>query len=506
MAKIKKVIFNCLVAISLLIACGIAFMTWTYMASKTSTVGDLTFDNPLNIPELLEPTIDTEGRKVFDLTFNRGEVEFIDGKVTKTLGLNKPYLAPTLRAERGDEVVVNITNDIDETTTLHWHGMILPAEMDGGPHQMIEPGKTWSPNWEINQPASTTWFHPHIHGVTADHVYRGAAGLFILDDQNSQELNLPDEYGIDDIPLIIQDKNFNKDGSLSKDTKIFSNVGILGDEILVNGTHSPYFEATTNLVRLRLLNASTARVYNFQFDDERAYNLIGTDAGLLESPVELTSLLLSPGERAEIVVAINPNDNVILQSNSPDLQSPFWGQRYNGGDDNFDVLQIRGNDQLTELPSISEELVDIDWPKVSEVTEHRSFELTGTNRINDKEMDMSRIDEVVTAGATEIWEVTNPREEIYHNFHVHGIHFAVLDINGEPPPEHLTGWKDTVYIPPTGKVRLIARFESYTNQKSPYMFHCHILMHEDLGMMGQFIVVEPGSDPETTIPSHNHNH
>ncbi|MGO4890470.1 multicopper oxidase domain-containing protein [Anaerobacillus sp. MEB173] len=131
-------------------------MTWTFVSSKTSTVWELSFDNSLIIPELLEPTIDSEGRKVFDITFNHGEVEFLDGKITETWGLNVPYLAPTLRAERGDEVIVNIKNDVDEPTTLHWHGMILPAEMDGGPHQLIAPGQTWSPTWKINQPASTT--------------------------------------------------------------------------------------------------------------------------------------------------------------------------------------------------------------------------------------------------------------------------------------------------------------------------------------------------------------
>ncbi|WP_223701683.1 multicopper oxidase family protein [Sutcliffiella deserti] len=506
MTKVKKYLLYFIIAISFIIVCTAGFMAWTFVSSKTSTVGELSFDNPLRIPELLEPTIDSEGRKVFDLTFNNGEVEFIDGKITKTWGISAPYLAPTLRAERGDEVVVNIKNDVNEPTTLHWHGMILPAEMDGGPHQLISPGKVWSPTWTISQPASTTWFHPHLHGETAEHVYRGAAGLFILDDKESNELNLPDDYGINDIPLIVQDKSFNNDGSMSNESKIFSNVGILGDEILVNGTHSPNFEATTNLVRLRILNASTARVYNFEFDDKRTYQLIATDGGLVETPVEIESLLLSPGERAEIVVPIKPNDSVVLQSNSPDLESPFWSQRYNGGDDTFDILKIQSGNDLTELPMIPSELVKIDWPLPSDVVETRHFELTGTSLINGKEMDMNRVDEVVVAGTTEIWKLVNPREETYHNFHAHGIHFSVLDVNGEEPPEYLKGWKDTVYLPPTGKVTVIARFESYVNHEVPYMFHCHILMHEDQGMMGQFIVVEPGANPEKTLPSHDHTH
>lgn len=504
--KIKKFILYFIIAIVFIIVCWAGFMTWVFVSSKSSTVGELSFDNPLMIPELLEPTIDSEGRKVFNLTFNHGEVEFLEGKITETWGINVPYLAPTLRAERGDEVIVNIKNDVDEPTTLHWHGMILPAEMDGGPHQLVAPGQIWSPTWTISQPASTTWFHPHIHGATADHVYRGAAGLFIIDDKESNDLNLPNEYGINDIPLIVQDKNFNNDGSLSNESKLFSNVGILGDEILVNGTYSPYFEATTNLVRLRVLNASTARVYNFEFDDKRTYKLIATDGGLLESPVEIESLLLSPGERAEIVVAIKPNDSVVLQSNSPDLHSSLLRQRYNGGDDTFDILKIQSGNELINLPKIPSELVKIDWPKTSDVVETRSFELNGKSRINGKKMDMTRVDEVVVAGTTEIWELSNPSEETYHNFHAHGIHFAVIDVNGEEPPDYLKGWKDTVYLPATGKVTVIARFESYVNHEVPYMYHCHILRHEDRGMMGQFIVVEPGANPETTLPSHDHHH
>lgn len=155
--------------------------------------------------------------------------------------------------------------------------------------------------------------------------------MFIIEDEESKSLKLPNEYGVDDIPLIIQDKNFNDDGSFSSSSKMFSNVGILGDEILVNGTHSPYFEAETNLVRFRVLNASNARIYNLGFDDNRSFYLIGTDSGLLESPVKLKELMLSPGERAEIVIEVSPGETVVLQSKNLNLEAPFWVERYNGG-------------------------------------------------------------------------------------------------------------------------------------------------------------------------------
>jgi FtsP/CotA-like multicopper oxidase with cupredoxin domain len=284
---------------------------WLYQDAKQSNVGELAFTNRLALPELAEPTIDEDGRKVFDLRFMAGETELADAGPTDTWGLNGTYLGPTLRAARGDRVRVNVTNDVDEATTLHWHGMHLPARMDGGPHQMIDPGETWSPAWTIDQPAASLWFHPHLHGATADHVYRGAAGMFIVDDP-TRDIELPDTYGVDDIPLIIQDKRFDDDGSLAHSAPFASTTGILGDTILVNGTYDPYVEATTTLVRFRVVNASNARVYNLGFTDDRRFWQVGSDSGLLERPHETQLVQVAPGERAEIVVPIEPGDEAVL--------------------------------------------------------------------------------------------------------------------------------------------------------------------------------------------------
>src|SRR5690606_35134294 len=143
---------------------------------------------------------DADGRRVFDLRAAAGRHRFRPGRPTPTWGINGPHLAPTLRAVRGETVLVRFRNDLPETTTLHWHGMHLPAAMDGGPHQPVEPGTTWSPTWTIDQPAATLWYHPHPHGRTAAHVYRGLTGMFILDEPEPPQL--PNRYGIDDIPVI----------------------------------------------------------------------------------------------------------------------------------------------------------------------------------------------------------------------------------------------------------------------------------------------------------------
>ncbi|MFO7690819.1 MAG: multicopper oxidase domain-containing protein, partial [Cryobacterium sp.] len=177
-----------------------------------STVGAVAFQTPLGIPPLAESTLDSNGDRVFELTAEEGSSEFTSGVQTATWGYNGSYLGPTLVAERGENVRVNVTNDLDEVTTVHWHGMHLPAVMDGGPHQVIDPGATWQPEWTIDQPAATLWYHPHPHEASEEQVERGLAGMFIVQDDAERALNLPRTYGVDDIPVIVQDRRFDSDG------------------------------------------------------------------------------------------------------------------------------------------------------------------------------------------------------------------------------------------------------------------------------------------------------
>nr|WP_144921745.1 multicopper oxidase domain-containing protein [Paenibacillus bovis] len=462
---------------------------------KSTNVGNLKFENPLKIPELLEPTLEPDGTKHFTLTMMQGTTEFLEGKTTDTWGINGSYLGPTVRVSRGDKVSFDVINQLGETSTLHWHGMMLPPEMDGGPHQMIEAGKTWSPHWTIDQPSATTWFHPHLHGNTAQHVYRGLAGMFIIDDEDSKKL--PTNYGVDDIPLIVQDKLFTSDGQFSEDDD--TTFGILGDEILVNGTHDPFLEVTSSQVRFRLLNGSNARAYTFGFTDERSFQLVANDAGLLQEPVTLERFMLSPGERAEIVVSFEPGEETILHSYKN-------GTGIASGE--FDLLKIVAASELTESKPIEGQLSSVEPIEVPADAKVRQFRLSMDNKINDKSMDMSRIDEVVPAGGKEIWEIRNFGSE--HNFHIHDAAFRVLDVNGKEPQEYERGRKDTVFVPHGATVRLAVEFGNYTDLKYPLMYHCHLLKHEDAGMMGQFLLVEPGTESQVpmqlTEVSEHHDH
>ncbi|MDM4719086.1 multicopper oxidase domain-containing protein [Micromonospora sp. WMMA1363] len=484
-----------LLAVSLVLCCGgVAAGGWAYVRVGTDTVGQVDFVRPLAVPPLAESRVDERGRRVFDLLARAGRRDFHgDGRLTHTAGFDGDFLGPTLRARRGEQVVVNVVNRLTVSTSVHWHGMHLPARMDGGPHQTIRPGATWSPTWTVNQPAATLWYHPHPHGETEDHVYRGLAGLFLVDDEWEAALSLPRRYGVDDVPVVVQDRSFSGDGQFRKTRNMINAIGVLGDTLLVNGTVGPYLDVTTERVRLRLLNGSTARLYNFGFADDRPFDLIASDGGLLPRPARLTRVQLSPGERVEIVVTVRPGERVILRSIAPDLGAGFLADRFAGGRDRFDVLQLRAADRLTPAPVVPAALAPVDRIDPASAAVTRRLEFAGRS-INGRSMDLDRIDFAATRDTTEVWEVENT-DGTPHNFHVHDVQFQVLSVAGADPPPELSGWKDTVYLAPQRPVRIAMRFTDHSDPNLPYMYHCHLLYHEDAGMMGQFVVVERGQRP-----------
>jgi FtsP/CotA-like multicopper oxidase with cupredoxin domain len=476
------------------------FTGYVYADSGRGNVGTLTFRNRLRIPPVLAPARAADGVSRFRLTLAEGQTELLPGTRTRTWGANGPILGPTLRARRGDRVAVEVTNRLPETTSLHWHGMHLPAPMDGGPHQPIEPGATWRPNWLVEQRAATLWYHPHLHRSTAAHVYRGIAGLFIVDDE--QSARLPREYGVDDVPLIIQDRTIAADGTLNEAGLGFGGLavtGLLGDKILVNGTYDPSFEVLTERVRLRLLNGSNARILYLGCTDDRELSLVATDAGLLETPHPVRRLLLSPGERAEVVVSFRAGESVILRNFPAPLRAnPVYG-RLAGGSDTHDVLKLTAAAALRPAPPVPARLTTRPAVAAPAPASAEPFRLAmGDFTFNGTTTDPGRIDRVVRTGAVETWEVVNG-QSIPHNFHIHGASFHVLDVDGTPPTGELRGEKDTVYVPPGARVRLGVRFLEHSDVRRPYMFHCHVLAHEDAGMMGQFLTVSPRDAPNVPV-------
>lgn len=463
------------------------------------------FINPLQIPPI------DNGRRqgnttVYDLEIQSGFTEFFAGKKTPTRGINGAYLGTTLKMRDGDNVRLNVRNNIGETTTLHWHGLHLPASQDGGPHQPISNGTTWSPEFQVKQKAATFWYHSHQFHKTSEHVWQGIAGMIIVEDAESQTIDLPQEYGVDDIPIVLQDRRFDGDGQMNYDpSRGDIMMGLVGNTPMVNGTISPFTEAKSRIIRLRLLNGANASIYDLGFSDNRPFWQIGTDGGLLEAPYKIENLILSPGERAEILVAVSGGRNFVLKSRATASSGGMgmggmMGGMMGGGTQSFNFLEIRPSQNLKASPAIPQKLVDIDWLNPSDAVKTRQFMLemkmgplvmlglTNSHIINGKAMKMNRIDEIIQMGDTEIWQLGNT-SPIPHPFHIHDIQFQILDRNGVRPHPGERGLKDTVLINPGDRLRVIAKFQDYADPDSPYMYHCHILEHEDAGMMGQFVVV-----------------
>lgn len=461
--------------------------------------------SPLAIPESMAGEL-RDGVRTYDLGLQRGLSRFFDGVETQTLGINGAYLGPTLRMSAGETVQMNVTNRIGEPSTLHWHGFHLPAHADGGPHQIIRDGETWSPRFTVMQRASMFWYHSHMVPRTGPQVYQGLAGLIYVDDEDSARLDLPSDYGMDDIPLVLQDRDFYNDGSLRYSTSMHDvMIGMRGNHLLVNGKARPYFEALTDKLRLRLLNGSNARFYTIGFADGRSFHQIGTDGGLLERPFETSRITLGPGERAQIVVNLDDGRPALLRTFKTPNASIMGGggmmgqmmEQMMGDDLTFDVLNIRPGEQRVKSAPLPNRLIGLDRPDPSLAVGKRHFVMQmgmggmmmggGSFAINGKEMDMNRIDETVRVGTTEIWQIEND-SMMPHPFHIHDVQFRILDRNGAPPPPGEMGLKDTVVVAPNERVRLLLDFADYSDPDSPYMYHCHILEHEDAGMMGQFVV------------------
>ncbi len=452
----------------------------------------------------------------FNLQINASEHQFFAGVNTPTLGINQSYLGPVIRAKRGDNVTLNVHNGLNETATLHWHGMTLPAKMDGGPHQTIQPGKTWQARFQIRQEAATTWYHSHTMHQTGRQVYHGLAGLFIIDDESSDQLDLPQEYGIDDIPCTIQDRRFNRNGTLDYMSQMPDRMmGMQGSTVLVNGVITPTLQAKRSLLRLRLHNGSNARTYHLAFNDNRPFYVIASDCGFLERPLETNSIRLAAAERVEILVDVSDRAIISLKSKAEANGSGMGMMRMTGGQE-LDIMTIDARQAaLSEhrVPNALHQSGLILDPRQAVTT--RQFELEmgmmghggggmmrrgggmssggrmsrdSMFRINGKTMDINRIDFAVKRNTTEIWEISNA-SPMAHPFHVHNVQFRILDRNGRAPTAVEAGLKDVVLVHAGEIVRLVMQFPEYSDAKVPYMYHCHILEHEDQGMMGQFIVV-----------------
>ena len=402
------------------------------------------------------------------------------GPANVTAGFSQDYLGPTIIMQNGP-LAAEVENTLDESVSLHWHGLLVPGDHDGGPHLPIKPGQSWTPDMTIAQQPATAWYHSHIHGRTAEQVYSGLAGVIQVTDGLDAERGLPVDYGVDDLTLVLQDRRISRSGHMVYDPSMMDVMhGYMGNRMLVNGQAGAVAAVPAGMVRLRLLNGSNARSYALSFDDGRPMHLIATDGGFLPAPATLYLLNLSPGERAEILVDFAGTRAPVLMSG---IEQPFGVLEF-ATDDTMPV-------RITSLPDkLGSELENLAGSEIR--TRQISLDMGmggmmmggGGFAINQRPFAMDRIDLEVALGSVERWVVNSTM--IAHPFHVHGALFRVLSENGAPPRPANLGWKDTVLV--AGETEIIIRFDQPASTDKPFMFHCHILEHEDAGMMGQFTV------------------
>ena len=510
-------------------------------------------DRPaLPIPDLL--TADASNR--IQLIVKAGQSTFA-GKTATTWGYNGNLLGPAVKLNTGQAVSVDIHNQLAEETTLHWHGLEIPGEVDGGPQGVIPAGGKRSVTFTPAQRAATCWFHPHQHGKTGRQVAMGLAGLVLIEDDEIHKLLLPKQWGIDDVPVIIQDKQFSADGQINYQLDMMTAaVGWFGDTLLTNGAIYPQHAAPRGWLRLRLLNGCNARSLNIAASDNRPLYVIASDGGLLAEPVKVTELPMLMGERFEVLVdvsdgkafdlvtlpvsqmgmAIAPFDKphpvmrvqpllITASGTLPDtltampalpsldgvtvrklqlsmdpmldmmgmqmLMKKYGGQAM-AGMDHGQMMGHMNNDNMghgnMDHGNMNHgEMGNMQHGGMGNMKQDGTFDFHNANRINGLAFDMNKPMFAATKGQHERWVISGQGDMMLHPFHIHGTQFRILSENGKAPAAHRTGWKDTVRVE-GGVSEVLVKFDHDAPKEHAYMAHCHLLEHEDTGMMLGFTV------------------
>ncbi|HEY79883.1 MAG TPA: twin-arginine translocation signal domain-containing protein [Anaerolineae bacterium] len=480
----------------------------------------------------------------------RYEADLVKGPAGTVQPLPNTYLGPILHFQPGQRVRIHFTNTIDEETIVHWHGLHVPEAADGHPRLVIGPNETYVYDFEIMDRPGTYWYHPHPHGRTGPQAYYGLAGLIIISDGTEAQQGLP--TGAYDLPLVIQDRTFDGQNQLVYATNM---AGFLGNEILVNGQPNASLTVEQTTYRFRVLNGSNSRIYKLGWPDGAPFTVIGSDGGLLDAPVQRNYVVIAPGERVELLVDFSrwPAGSVQTLRSLAFAGAGFGGGGStttlpNGSDYEIMRFRIEAQDTPTLTPtptpsptptatstpptlsnptymplilngagangsaSRTEPRLDFQADQAQPQQATRTFYLYvqfGQWTINGRTFQMEAVapDETVELGAQEIWEFSNNFPNgggmgggMPHPMHIHGLQFRVVS---RQAPTNATqrsnwetvkdgyvdgGWKDTVLVMPGERVQVQVEFKDYTGL---YLYHCHNLEHEDMGMMRNYRVVQP---------------
>jgi len=454
------------------------FLRYTAYSAGALAVGALTLGAGCEtFPTLPEPAVRDPLRfgppmsGTGELAATRGAwMDLGAGRRAAVWGYDGQVPGPTIRVRRGDVVDLRIRNALSQETTVHWHGLVVPHEMDGHPVDPIAPGGEFAYRFPVLQRAGISWYHPHPHHHVGEQVFRGLAGAFIIEDDEEAALDLPSgEY---ELPLILRDALVDVAGELRYASDPTSPRGNFP---VVNGVAYPGHDVARAVYRLRLLNGSNARVFRLALGNGAPMILIGNDGGLLEAPEEVDRIELGPAERVDLLVDFRSSalgDTIALRC----LRS------------GWDLLHFRvARDDGEERGLLPARLSAIESLSPAQARAERTFVFEGHSRINGKRFDPERVDFRVPFGQVERWTF-RAKGSAPHPIHVHGTHFQVISRSGGRgrvfPWER--GWKDTVLLLDGETVNVLVRFDRY---RGLYLLHCHRLEHEDGGMMLNFEVV-----------------
>lgn len=435
---------------------------------------------PLPVPPLIESR---RGQPLF-LTMQRSHWSFNGGSKAQVWGFNGLYLGPTVRVWSGDDVKLIYSNRLPEPVAMTVSGLQVPGALMGGAARMIMPGEDWSPVIPIRQAAATCWYHAITPNRMAPHIYNGLAGMWLIEDEVSKSLPIPRHYGVDDFPVIIQDKRLDNFGS--PDYNPPSDGGFIGDTLLANGVQNAWLEVSRGWVRLRLLNASNARRYQLKMSDGRPFNVIASDQGFLPAPVAVAQLSLAPGERREVLVDMSDGNEVTITAGD----AAGIVDRLRGFFEPSTILvstQVLTLRPTGLLPLVTDNLpmrLLADQIMAGSISRTCEFRLgDATPGINGALWNATRIDSQAQQGSFERWIV---HADLPQAFHIQGVMFQIKSVNGAQPMAEDRGWKDTVWV--DGDVELLVSFTQPSTEAFPFVYYSQMLEMADRGTAGQLVV------------------
>lgn len=434
----------------------------------------------LYIPPLMETR---RGKPVF-LTMEAVQHQLDEGKFVEVWGFNGHYLGPTIKIKKGDFAKLNYKNNLPQPIAMNIQGLQASGELLGGVGRYLQPKETWAPILPITQSASTCWYHSVSLANSAYQTYRGLVGMWIVEDDESRKLALPQKYGVNDIPLILQDMRLNSNG-----LQLFqqNQNALLGNRLFVNGQEAPYLKVPRGWVRLRIVNASLSRAYELRFDDDRNFQLIAQDQGFLPQGKELKSVFITPSERIEILVDLNGGENVSLiageKRNFLHKVTALFADENELIENTVLELRPEGLASVFSKQEIRQFSTDAVQSLSNKVAQEQHFHFdTSTGMVNNKHFDPKRVLNA-KLGTTERWILTSSSPM---GFRIQGAKFIIESINDEPIDQAAISWKDSVWIP--GKVQILVKFENTSSNNHPFIFGSSNLMLADKGCIRLLVV------------------